>query len=345
MGQAEYLIRRIGLAVLVILGVMLIVFLVSRVVPGDPARLYLGPRAKPEKLEEVREELGLNDPLPVQFVRYVVSTLQGDLGYSFRTKRPILEDLKTRLPATMELVITATLLAVLIGIPVGVLGASRRGGGFDQTSRVVTIAGVSVPAFWLALLLQLVFFTWLSILPLGGRLSQDVQLNNPITRITGFHLIDAALTRNWIAWKDAAWHLILPAIVLALYPISLTVRMTRASMLEVLSEDYITAARAAGLSEREILFKLALKNGIVPTLTVLGLVFAYSITGAVLVEIVFVWPGMGSYMTDAILNSDIFVLFAVTLVVTIIYVIINIVVDTFQASLDPRIRLGGGEEG
>ncbi len=345
MSIAEYLLRRLGLAVLVILGVMLIVFLVSRVVPGDPARLYLGPRASAERLEEVRQELGLNDPLPVQFVHYVVSTLQGDLGYSFRTKRPIVEDLKVRLPATMELVITATFLALIVGVAVGVLGAAKRGRWFDQSSRLATIAGVSVPAFWLALLLQLLFFTALDILPLGGRLSQDVQLNHPITQITGFYLIDAAVTGNWIAWKDAAWHLILPAFVLAIYPISLSVRMTRASMVEVLSEPYIMAARAAGLSEREILYKLALKNGIVPTLTVMGLVFAYSITGAVLVEIVFVWPGMGSYMTDAILNSDIYVLFAVTLVVTIIYVIINILVDSVQASLDPRIRLGGGQEG
>lgn len=345
MGIAEYLLRRLGLAVLVILGVMLIVFLVSRVVPGDPARLYLGPRASAEKLEEVREDLGLNDPLPVQFVRYVVSTLQGDLGYSFRTKRPILDDLRVRLPATMELVITATLLALVIGVGVGVMGASKRGRWFDQSSRIATIAGVSVPAFWLALLLQLLFFSTLDILPLGGRLSQDVWLNHPITQITGFYLIDAAITGNWIAWKDAAWHLILPAVVLAIYPISLSVRMTRASMVDVLSEPYIVAARAAGLSEREILFKLALKNGIVPTLTVMGLIFAYSITGAVLVEIVFVWPGLGSYMTDAILNSDIYVLFAVTLVVTIIYVIINIVVDAVQASLDPRIRIGGGQEG
>jgi peptide/nickel transport system permease protein len=342
---AEYLLRRIGLAVLVILGVMLIVFLVSRVVPGDPARLYLGPRASAERLEEVREELGLNDALPVQFARYVVSTLQGDLGYSFRTKRPIVEDLRVRLPATMELVIIATLLALVIGVAVGVVGASRRGRWFDQSSRIATIAGVSVPAFWLALLLQLLFFSTLDILPLGGRLSQDIQLNHPITQITGFYLIDAAITGNWIAWKDAAWHVILPAIVLAIYPISLAVRMTRASMVEVLSEPYIVAARAAGLSEREILFKLALKNGIVPTLTVMGLIFAYSITGAVLVEIVFVWPGMGSYMTEAIMNSDIYVLFAVTLVVTIIYVVINIVVDAVQASLDARIRIGGGQEG
>jgi peptide/nickel transport system permease protein len=345
MGRGEYLLRRLGLALFVILGVLLVTFVVSRIVPGDPARLYLGPRARPERLEEVRQELGLNDPLPIQFARYVASTLTGDLGYSFRTKRPIIEDLKVRLPATMELVIGATFLALFVGVPVGVIASARQGKGFDQSSRLVTIAGVSIPAFWLALLLQLLFFGWLGILPLGGRISQEVMLTSPIEPITGFYLVDSALTGNWVAFKDALLHMILPVLVLACYPVSLAVRMTRASMLDVLSETYITAARAAGLTEREILFKLALKNGIVPTLTVMGLVFAYSITGAVLVEIVFVWPGMGSYMTDAILNKDIYVLFAVTLVVTIIYVLINILVDAIQAGLDPRIRLGKGGDG
>lgn len=344
MSRGEYLLRRLGLALFVILGVLLVTFIVSRVVPGDPARLYLGPRASAERLAEVRQVFGLDDPIPKQFVKYVYSTLTGQLGYSFRTKRLILDDLKIRLPATMELVITTTLLALLIGVPVGVLGAAQRGKVFDQLSRVVTIAGVSIPAFWLALLLQLVFFGYLGILPLGGRISQEVMLSHPINNITGFYLIDAILTGNWIAWRDAALHLIMPAAVMATYPISLAVRMTRASMIDVLSETFITAARAAGLSEREILFRLALKNGIVPTLTVMGLLFAYSVTGAVLVEIVFTWPGMGSYMTDAILNSDVYVLFAVTLVVTMIYIGVNLLIDFIQAMLDPRIRLGRGGE-
>jgi peptide/nickel transport system permease protein len=344
MSRSEYLLRRLGLAVLVILGVLMVTFVVSRIMPGDPARLYLGPRASQERLAEVRQELRLNDPLPKQFARYVISTVRGNLGYSFRTKRLILEDLKIRLPATLELVIAADLFALLIGVPVGVLGAARRGKLFDQSSRVVTVAGVSMPSFWLALLLQLIFFLSLGLLPLGGRISQEVQLSHPIQHITGFYLIDAAVTGNWIAWRDAVWHMIMPACVLAVYPISLTVRMTRASMLEVLSETYVTAARAAGLSEREILFRLALKNAIVPTLTVMGLVFAYSVTGAVLVEMVFTWPGMGSYMTDAILNKDIYVLFAVTLVVTIIYIAINLLVDFIQAALDPRVRIGKGGE-
>jgi len=344
MSRLRYLFRRLALAVFVLVGVLVVTFLVSRVVPGDPARLYIGPRASAERLEEIRQELGLNDPLPLQFVNYIGDVLHGELGYSFRTKRPILDDLKLRLPATMELVILDTLLALLIGVVVGVLGASRRGKIFDQLSRIVTIAGVSIPPFWLALLLQLLFFLWLGWLPLGGRISQDVMLNHPIERITGFNLIDAAVTGNWVAWRDALLHMILPVCVLATYPISLSIRMTRAAMVDVLSETYITAARAAGLSEREILFRLALKNGIVPTLTVLGLIFGYSITGAIVVEIVFTWPGMGSYMTDAILNSDIYVLFAVTLVVTVIYIGINLFVDLLQAVLDPRIRLGEAGE-
>jgi peptide/nickel transport system permease protein len=340
MSRGEYLLRRLGLGVLVILGVLMVTFIVSRVVPGDPARLYLGPRASSERLEEVRQELGLKDPLPVQFARYVISTFRGELGLSFRTKRPILEDIKIRLPATMELVIASMLLALVIGVPVGVLGAARRGKIFDQLSRVITIGGVSIPSFWLALLLQLVFFLYLGWLPLGGRISQDTLLNNPIHVITGFYLVDTTLTGNWAALKDVALHMILPVVVLSTYPISLAVRMTRASMIDVLSETYVTAARAAGLSEREILFKLALKNGIVPTLTIMGLLFAYSITGAVLVEIVFTWPGMGSYMADAILNSDIYVLFGVTIVITLIYIAVNLAVDFIQAALDPRVRLG-----
>jgi peptide/nickel transport system permease protein len=342
MSRADYLLRRLGMAIFVIVGVLVIIFTVSHIVPRDPARLYLGPRASPERLAEVRQELGLDLPLPTQFVYYVSNVLHGDLGISFRTKRPILDDLKLRLPATLELVFFSMLLALAIGVPVGVLGASRRGKFFDQFSRVITIAGVSVPSFWLALLFQLLFFLSLHWLPLGGRLSQNIELSTPITPITGFFLVDSAVTGNWAAFRDAAMHLILPAFVLAVYPISLTVRMTRASMVDVLSETYVTAARAAGLDEREILFKLALKNGIVPTLTVLGLIFGNAITGAIVTEIVFTWPGMGSYMADAILNSDIYVLFGVALVVTVIYIAVNLFVDIIQAALDPRVRLGEG---
>lgn len=344
MSRVEYLIRRLALALFVVLGVLLMTFVVSRVVPGDPARLYLGPRASPEALAQIREKLGLDDPPVVQFLRYVRDTARGELGYSYRTKRPIVDDLATRLPATMELVVLAMLFAVAVGVPVGVLSAAHFGRGIDALIRVVSIAGVSMPAFWLALLMQLVFFLWLGWLPLGGRISQSVYFTSPIDTVTGFHLVDAALAGNWVAWRDAAWHALMPAAVLATYPLSLTIRMTRASMLDVLSETYVTAARAAGLGETEIRFRLALKNAVVPTLTVLGLIFAFSITGAVLVEIIFNWPGMGGYMLDALLNDDIAVLFAVTLVVTFIYIIVNLLVDFLQAGLDPRIRMGQGSD-
>ena len=345
MSGITYLARRVLLAALVLLGVLLITFVVSHVVPGDPARLYAGSRAGEAALAEVRRELGLDQPLPRQFLHYVLSSTRGDFGYSYRTKRPILEDLKARLPATLELVILATFLAVVAGVPTGVLAAAHFGTRLDRLVRVVSIAGVSMPAFWLALLLQLFFFLWLGWLPLGGRVGLAVSFTDPITPITGFDLVDAALTLNWVAWRDAAWHAVLPTVVLATFPYSLVVRMTRASMLEVLSETYVSAARAAGLGEGEILFKLALKNAIVPTLTVMGLVFAFSITGAVLVETIFQWPGVGSYMLEAILNNDVPVLFAVTLVVTVIYIVVNVLVDLLQAALDPRIRVGRRQEG
>lgn len=344
MSIGEYLLRRLGLGVLVVIGVLMVTFVVSQVVPGNPARLYTGPRANREQVEKVRQELGLNDPLPVQFVSYIGRVLKGEFGFSVRTKRPILEDIKLRLPATMELVIVAMLLSLLLGVPAGVLGAAKHGRAFDQISRLAGIGGVSMPPFWLALLLQLLFFLYLGWLPLGGRISQNILLNHPIERITGFYLIDAAVTGNWAAWRDVVLHLIMPMVVLAPYPVAVSLRMTRASMIDVLSETYVTAARAAGLSEREILFKLALKNGILPTLTIISLEFAFLITGAVLVEIVFTWPGLGSYMADAIVNSDIYVVFGVTIIVTLIYIVVNLLVDLIQAALDPRVRLGGGRE-
>ena len=340
MSILSYFLRRVVLAAIVIIGVMIITFFISRILPADPVRLYVGVRASEEVVEQARAELGLDRPLPVQFLNYVGQVLQGDFGVSFRTKRPILEDLFVFIPATLELVITAILLAVVIGIPVGVISAARKGTWVDQAARILTISGVSIPSFWLALLLQLLFFGALGWLPLGGRISREFQITNPIDPVTGFYLIDGLITGNFAAWRDALVHLIMPAAVLATFPISLTARMTRSSMLEVLSENYIAAARAAGLPRRQILFRLALKNAIVPTLTVLGLVFAFSITGAILVEIVFQWPGLGTYVTDSILASDFPVVVAVTLVVTVIYVLINLFVDLIQAALDPRVRLG-----
>jgi peptide/nickel transport system permease protein len=339
MSKGEYLLRRLGLSVFVLLGVLAVTFVVARMVPADPTVLYAGVRASPEVREQIREELGLNDPLPMQFVNYVGDMLTGDLGNSFRSKRPITEDLKTMLPATLELVIPAILLAALIGIPMGIRSAAHRGGKFDGFGRVVTIAGVSLPVFWLALLLQLLFALWLDWLPLGGRISREIAISNPIEHITGFYLIDAAVTANWEGWWDALMHMILPVVVLAMYPIALVMRMTRTSMLESLSQEYVTAARAAGLPERVVLYKYTLKNAFIPIMTMLGLVFAFSISGSVLIEVVFQWPGLGKYITDAIISVDFPVVMAVTLIVTIIYLIVNLVVDIAQSGIDPRITL------
>ena len=336
----NYLLRRLAFAALVVAGVTLITFTISNVVPSDPARLYAGSKARPEQLAEVREQLGLNDPLPQQFFRYVSSLASGNLGESFKTRRAISEDLKTFFPATMELVVFAILLALAVGIPVGVVSASQRGRWLDNVCRVVTIAGVSIPSFWLAILLQLFFFSYLGWLPLSGRLSRDILLTQPMNPVTGFYTLDGILTGNWAAWRNALWHLVLPVIVLSTYPLSLVARMTRAAMIEVLDEPYIRTARASGLTARQVLFKRALKNALIPTLTVLGLAFASSITGAVLVEIIFAWPGIGKYVTDAIIATDFPVIVSVTLIVTIVYVLINLLVDLLQAVIDPRIELG-----
>lgn len=339
MSWPEYLVRRVALAVLVLIAVSMVTFVIARVVPSDPAALYVGPYPRQEQVLATRERLGLDRPLPEQYLGYLGALGQGDFGISLRSKRPILSDLRTFLPATLELVGVATLLSVVVGVPLGVYAGARANSSVDHATRLLSIAGVSIPVFWLALLLQLVFFGWLGLLPLGGRLDNVVALQHPVQVVSGFYLLDTLLAGNWVAFWDAARHLVLPAVTLASYPVGLVARMTRSSMLDVLGERYITAARAAGISERVIRFRLALKNAILPALTVLGLSFAYSITGAFLVEIVFSWPGVGSYVTQAILSVDFPVIVAVTLVVTVVYLVVNLVVDLVQALLDPRVVL------
>jgi len=340
MNRWEYVARRLALAVLVLFSVSVITFAIARIVPSDPAALWVGPRPTQEQIAQARHDLGLDRPLYVQYLRYVDDLVHGNLGVSVKTHQPILRDLKTYLPATLELVLFGMVMAITIGIPLGVLSGAKRNSLLDHGSRLVAIAGVSMPTFWLGLLLQLLFFGRLGLLPLGGRVDRSITLYSPVQQITGFYLIDTVITANWVALKDTLIHLILPAFTLATYAIGLTIRMTRSTMIEVLEEKYIVAARAAGLPERTILFKLALKNAIVPTLTVLGLSFVYSLTGAILVEVIFSWPGLGTYVTNAILNVDFPVIMAVTLVVTVFYVFINLFLDLLQAALDPRVTLG-----
>lgn len=327
------------MALLVLFSVSIITFLIARVVPSNPAAAWVGPHPTPEQIARATERLGLDRPLPEQYVLYMRGLLRGDLGNSIKTHQPITVDLRTYLPATLELVLAGMAMAIVVGIPLGVLSGACKGSMLDHLTRFFSIAGVSMPTFWLGLLLQLLFFSRLGLLPLAGRVSTEGALYHPVDQITGFHLIDTAVTGNWVAFKDALVHIILPAFTLATYPIALSIRMTRSKMIEVLGEKYILAARVAGLPERTVLFVLALKNAIVPTITVLGLSFVYSLTGALLVEVIFSWPGLGTYVTNAVLSIDFPVIVSVTLVVTVFYVFINLFLDLVQAMLDPRVTL------
>jgi peptide/nickel transport system permease protein len=340
MRKLEYLARRLLLASFVLLSVSVITFVISRVVPSNPAALWVGPHPTKEQIAAAEIKLGLDKPLYAQYFMYMSDLMHGDFGVSVESHQPILTDLKIYLPATLELVITGMIMAVLIGIPLGVLSGAKKYSLLDHASRLLAVAGVSMPTFWMALLLQFFFFGRLKLLPLSSRVDMEISLFHPVQHITGFYVFDSLVSGNWSALHSTLVHLILPAFTLSTYAIGLTIRMTRSTMIEILEEGYITAARAAGIPERSILYRLALKNAIVPTLTVLALSFVYSLTGAILVEVIFAWPGLGSYITRAILSLDFSVIMAVTLVVTVFYVFINLFLDIIQTFLDPRVTLG-----
>lgn len=339
MRQAEFIIRRTSASLLVLVGVSLITFFLARVVPSNAAALYIGPRARQEEIARVEKQLGLDKPLPVQYAVYMRDVLRGDWGDSIGTKRPVLQELGERLPATLELLFVAMFLAIIVGVPLGVLSARWQGTRFDVFTRTVSIAGVSLPAFWLGLLLQILFFRWLGLLPLSGRFDNDLRFTHPIESKTGFLLVDAALSQNWVALKDVAWHLILPAVTLAAYATGLIARMTRAAMLEVLEQDYVRTARAYGIGERFVTYVYALKNAIGPTLTVIGLTFAFSLTGTFFVEVIFNWPGLGQFTVRSLLNLDYPAIMGITLFGATAYVLVNLVVDLMHAYIDPRISL------
>lgn len=339
MGRGEYIGRRLVLAIVVVIGVSIVTFVIARLIPSDPAALWVGPRAKREQVEAARVKLGLDRPLYEQYFRYLGQVVRGDFGISVKSRRPIADEIQVYLPATLELVIASMLITVVIGVPLGVLAGAWRDSLLDHFSRIFAVTSVSMPVFWLALLLQLLFVRHLGLLPLGGRVSRDITLFAPIDQITGFYLVDAAVTGNWPAFRDALVHLILPSLALSSYGIGLSIRMTRANMIEVLEQKYIIAARALGLKARTIYFRMALKNAIVPTLMVLGLTFVWQLTGAMLVEIVFLWPGLGTYLTQAVVTIDFPVVVSVTLIVAGFYVVTNLALDLCQAVVDPRIRL------
>jgi ABC-type dipeptide/oligopeptide/nickel transport system permease component len=331
--------RRLLTSFVTLFGITTITFLLARVIPSDPAAVYIGPLARPAEIARVTKQLGLDRPLPVQYVKYLRALLRGDWGTSLATKEPVLGGIVHRLPATLELVLLAMLIAVVIGIPLGVLTARRAGRASDVGVRVGSVIGISMPVFWLGLLLQALFSGKLGWLPATSRLSLETSVLQPIPHHTGFAVIDALLSGDWSGLRDAGEHVVLPAATLAAYPLGLITRMTRASMLDVLNQDYIRTARTFGLSERLIQWRLALRNALPATLTVAGLSFAYLLTGTFFVELVYDWPGIGQFGTNALLNQDYPVIMGITLFGAIGFLSINLAVDILQARLDPRVRL------
>jgi ABC-type dipeptide/oligopeptide/nickel transport system permease component len=339
LAKLDYILKRLVTSCLVLLGLSIITFTLARVVPSNPAALYIGPRARPEQIEAVTIKLGLDKPLYVQYLYYLRDALHGDLQTSIATKRPVVREITDRLPSSLELLAVGMSLATLLGIILGVLSARFQGGPFDVLVRILSLVGVSLPAFWLALLLQIVFYRQLGWFPINGRLDTALRFTHPIQHITGLYLFDSLVTGNWVAFKDAAWHIVLPAITLAAYPMGLVARMTRATMLEVLSQDYIRTAHAYGLGELFITGVHALKNALGPTLTVIGLSLAYALTGTFFVELIFNWPGLGTFTVHSLLKVDYPAIMGVTLFAAVGYVVINLIVDLSQAWIDPRISL------
>jgi peptide/nickel transport system permease protein len=334
-----YVIRRLLLSVLVVLGVCAITFVLARLVPSNPAVMWVGSHPTAEQIARAREELGLNQPLYVQFYIYMAHLFRGDFGISIRTHDQVWHDIATFLPASLELIFTGMLLAVVIGIPLGVISALKRDKPPDHATRLTSVIGVSIFTPWLGMMLQLMFFRWLRVLPVGERIDTQVWVMHSFPVITGFYTIDSLLAGDWIAFQSVMIHLILPAITLAAFPIGLITRMTRSTMVDILEEDYIRTAKSYGLSERVIAYKYALKNAIGPTITVLALTFAYSLVETFLIETVFNWSGLGRYAALSIISLDYPAIMGIAIVIAIIYVFLNLAVDIVQAYLDPRIRL------
>lgn len=333
----KFILRRLLLGIIVMLGVALITFFLTRVIPSDPAAKWVGPRATPEQIAKARIELGLDQPLYVQFFKYMGDLFQGNLGSSLRTRRPIMLELKESLPATVELVFISTIAAVFIGIPLGVISARYKDHWIDHLSRLFSVGVVSLPTFWVGLILQLLFFRTLHLFPLGGQLSTQIKLTMDVPNITGFLLVDSLVTGNFQIFTDALWHIILPGITIGLYPVGLVARMTRSAMLEILNEDYITSARSYGLSERIVLWSYALKNSIGATSTVVALSIGYTLVNTFLTESIFSWPGIGSYIATAVIGLDYPAIMGVTIFSAFSYVILNLVADIIIA-FDPRVR-------
>jgi peptide/nickel transport system permease protein len=335
----RYAIRRIVLALVVVAGVVILTFVIADLVPGDPAATWAGPHASAAEVARARQYLGLNAPLPVRIGRYFGGILTGDWGVSIHTHQPVLSDIGTAAPATLELVVAALIIAVAVGIPLGLASARWPGGILDNATRVGSVLGVSMPVFWLALLLQLLFAQRLRLLPVAGEYDPNLMFSHPLADRTQMPVIDSLISGNWAMLGSTLDHLILPALVVASYPAGLIARMTRAQVLDTLGETHVQMVRSLGFPERTVVGTFAMKLAWNPLASVLALVFAYSLVNTFLVESIFDWPGLGSYAAASATTLDTPAIVGVTLFIAIVYVVSNLVVDLVQAALDPRIRL------
>jgi peptide/nickel transport system permease protein len=331
----RYTARRLFLLIPILLGLTILVFFWVRYLPGGPAQALLGERATPETVAQIERQYGLDKPLPVQYWIYLKSILQGEFGESTKTRRPVLEEFRQRFPATIELAVTAGLFAVLFGVPLGFLAAKRYGGPADHASLIVTLIGISIPIFFLALILKYIFAVRLGWLPSVGRLSVLIDLEHP----TNFYVLDAIIAGNWNAFVDAGKHLILPAVALASIPLAIIARVTRASVLDVQNEDYVRTARAKGVAPMTVNYRHVLRNAMLPIATIIGLQVGLLLSGAVLTETVFAFPGIGSWLVEGIKARDYPVIQGGVLFVAIIVVFVNLFVDLSYGVLNPRIRL------
>jgi peptide/nickel transport system permease protein len=338
MKRTAFIVRRILQSIPVLVGLSILIFIIARVVPGDPVAAALGPRATQEQIREFRRELGVNDPLYVQYFEWVTGVFQGDWGISLRTSNNVFHDIAIRFAATLELVMVSLLFAIILAVPLGIIAATNKDRWPDQLSRVLAFLGVSMPRFWIAILFQIVFVAWLGLLPLEGRLSAGV---TPPPNLTGFYLIDSLVYGQIATFVDALQHIALPAVALGLSSLARIARYIRSDAVEELRKEYVLASQSYGLPRSLIEYKYVLKNAFSSALTIIGLDFGFLVGNAFLVEIVFVWPGMAKYGVNAILFSDTNAIIGITMVIGVTYVITNLVVDVLYGYLDPRIMMEG----
>ena len=339
MSRLLVILSRFGQAVPTVFGILVVTFLMTRALPGDPAAFFAGPAATPESIAEIRAKLGLDRPLLAQFGQYLSDLAQGNLGQSISTGQPVVKELAQRLPASLELTLVALAFSIAVALPLGILAALHQDTWIDQLCRFTVTAGVSLPTFFTGLVLVYVFYFLLGIAPTPlGRI--DI-ISLPPPHITGFYLIDAPLAGEWSTAWSALKQLILPAITLALFTLAPLARMTRAAMLQALGSDYIRTARACGLSQRKILVSYALRNALLPVVTTLGMVFSFSLGANVLVEKVFSWPGIGSYAIEALVVSDYAAVQGFVLAMAILFVVLNLCVDMVYTVIDPRLKIDG----